>query len=157
MWDKHGQASTLAHGIQRSRIIWPSPSQVLLARYPSPLLWHRPAIVYILCTLFAQPKEGIMYRHGDVIIVAAAEVPADARPRHSAVLARGEATGHSHRISDPSTVEIFEARDAAFLRVNAESAMLIHDEHKPIELPRGVYRFWQQREYTPKAIRTVVD
>jgi len=98
-----------------------------------------------------------MYRHGDVIIAAAAEVSADARPRHSAVLARGEATGHSHRIADPSDVELFEAKDVGFLRVNADSATLIHDEHKPITLPRGIYRFWQQREYTPKAIRRVVD
>jgi hypothetical protein len=98
-----------------------------------------------------------MYRHGDVIIAAASEVPADARPRHSAVLARGEATGHSHRIADPSSVEIFEAGDIGFLRVNADSATLVHDEHKPIALPRGIYRFWQQREYSPKAIRRVVD
>jgi hypothetical protein len=33
----------------------------------------------------------------------------------------------------------------------------VHEEHRPIELPIGVYRVWQQREYTPTAIRTVLD
>lgn len=75
----------------------------------------------------------------------------------SLVLARGEATGHSHRITDPATAERFDCDGTLYLRVIAESASLIHDEHRAIDLPRGVYRFWQQREYTPKEIRRIVD
>ena len=30
-------------------------------------------------------------------------------------------------------------------------------EHGPITLPRGTYRVWQQREYSPEAIRIVMD
>ena len=33
--------------------------------------------------------------------------------------------------------------------VTADSARIIHQEHAPILLPRGTYRVWQQREYTP--------
>ena len=98
-----------------------------------------------------------MYRHGDVIIIKVNAVPADATPRPSAVLARGEATGHSHRIADPSGVQLFEHDGVGYLSVTAESARLVHDEHHPIDLPRGFYRFWQQREYTPKEIRTIID
>ena|SRR5690348_4378176 len=98
-----------------------------------------------------------MYRHGDVIITAAAKLPAEARPRFSAVLARGEATGHSHRIADPATAEIYESGNRGFLKVVAKSATLVHDEHKPIVLPRGLYCFWLQREYTPQEIRPVID
>src|SRR5688572_5589782 len=98
-----------------------------------------------------------MYRHGDVILVSVKALPASATRRHSAVLARGEATGHSHRIADPSGVEVFDCDGVGYLSVKAESAQLIHDEHLPIELPRGLYRFWQQREYTPKEIRTIID
>jgi len=98
-----------------------------------------------------------MYRHGDVIIVPVSSIPADATRRPSAVLARGEATGHSHRIADVTDVEVFDYDGVGFMRVGRETATLIHDEHHPIELPRGNYQFWQQREYSPKEIRRVVD
>jgi hypothetical protein len=102
-------------------------------------------------------KDVQMYRHGDVIIERVDALPEGATRRPSAVLARGEATGHSHRIKDPSGVELFDSQSSSYLAVKAETATLIHDEHRPIELPRGVYRFWQQREYSPKEIRTIVD
>jgi hypothetical protein len=98
-----------------------------------------------------------MYRHGDVIIVPVSSIPADATRRPSAVLARGEATGHSHRIADATEVEVFDLDGVGYLRVGGDVATLVHDEHHPIELPRGNYRFWQQREYSPKEIRRVVD
>jgi hypothetical protein len=100
-----------------------------------------------------------MYRHGDVIVMKVDDIPATATRRHSAVLARGEATGHSHRISDPSGVELFNSEESGigYLSVLGCSATLIHDEHHAIELPNGAYRFWQQREYSPKEIRRIVD
>ena len=98
-----------------------------------------------------------MYRHGDVIIVRAAAIPADATRRPTAILARGEATGHSHRIDDPQTAEVFDRDGVGYLRVTAPQARLVHDEHHPIVLPRGIFRFWMQREYTPKEIRRIVD
>jgi hypothetical protein len=97
------------------------------------------------------------WRHGDVMIATAPAIPDGARRRPTAVLARGEATGHSHRIEDAGTAEVFDHKGAGYLRVVGESALLVHDEHNPIRLPRGTYRFWQQREYTPQAIRTIAD
>jgi hypothetical protein len=98
-----------------------------------------------------------MYRHGDVIIVQANTIPSEAIRRPAAILARGEATGHSHRIEDPRSVEIFDHEGMGYLRVTAAQAKLVHDEHHPITLPRGIFRFWMQREYTPKEIRRIVD
>ena len=98
-----------------------------------------------------------MYRHGDVIIAPAKSIPTQAIRRPAAVLARGEATGHSHRIEDPKSVEVFDHEGVGYLRVITPSARLIHDEHHPITLPRGIFRFWMQREYTPKEIRRIVD
>jgi hypothetical protein len=99
-----------------------------------------------------------MYRHGDVILVKVDSIPADAEQRPSAVLARGEATGHSHRIADPSGVSVFGGDNGAgYLSVESDFATLVHDEHKAIQLPRGMYRFWLQREYTPQEIRRIVD
>ena len=98
-----------------------------------------------------------MYRHGDVIIVRADAIPANAIRRPTAILARGEATGHSHRIEEPRSAEVFDHGGVGYLRVTAPEARLVHDEHYPIVLPRGIFRFWMQREYTPKEIRRVVD
>jgi hypothetical protein len=99
----------------------------------------------------------MIWRHGDVIIASVEAVPAKATRRLSAVLARGELTGHSHRFADPETVTLWENRGMLFVAVLAQQATVIHEEHRPITLPRGTYRVWQQREYTPQAIRRVAD
>lgn len=101
-----------------------------------------------------------MWRHGDVLIRAVNAIPADAEQQATAVLMRGEITGHSHRIEVPDTAEVWECGGVLFVKVVADTARVIHEEHKPITLPRGLYRVWQQREYTPSApkmIRTVRD
>ena len=98
-----------------------------------------------------------MWRHGDVLIAAVATVPSAARKLPTCVLARGEMTGHSHRIEQPDAAEVWQYEGQLFLKIIGDRAVLIHEEHKPITLPHGTYRVWQQREYTPRAIRTVVD
>ena len=99
----------------------------------------------------------MLWRHGDVLIVAVASLPRDARRRVSPILVRGEISGHSHRLAEPDTAELWERHGAIFIDVVAEAATVIHEEHRPITLPRGIYKVWQQREYTPRAIRTVID
>lgn len=101
----------------------------------------------------------MVYRHGDVILTRCdAAVPAEATRRPTAVLARGEMTGHSHRIAEADAADVYEFGGVGYLDVTADAgATLVHDEHGPIPLARGVYRFWKQREYTPKEIRTIID
>jgi hypothetical protein len=98
-----------------------------------------------------------MWRHGDVLIAPVGAIPSDAIRRPFPVLAEGEATGHSHRIAEPGAAELLERGGMLYLRVVTECATVVHQEHRPITLPRGNYRVWQQREYTPQAIRTVRD
>ena len=105
-----------------------------------------------------------MYRQGDVLLVRTDHPLGDkARPvpreAGRVVLARGEATGHAHTISSP-LAELFEERDGRlYLRVSAgaEPVRLIHEQHDAIALPPGVYEVRRQREYTPEAIRRVID
>lgn len=99
----------------------------------------------------------MLWRHGDVLIAGVASIPPGARRRVTPVLVHGEVTGHSHRLAEPDTAELWEHNGQIFIEVVAETATVIHEEHKPITLPHGVYTVWQQREYTPRAIRTVVD
>lgn len=98
-----------------------------------------------------------MWRHGDVLIAPVAAIPAAAAKRTAPVLAHGEVTGHSHRLAEPQAAEYWEYDGVIFMQIVTENATLIHEEHQPITLPRGTYRVWQQREYTPQEIRRVVD
>ena len=99
----------------------------------------------------------MLWRHGDVLIARVEAIPTSARQLPTTVLAHGEVTGHSHRVERPETAQVFRSGDFLYLSVTAEMAALVHEEHSRIELPRGVYKVWQQREYTPRAIVRVSD
>jgi hypothetical protein len=98
-----------------------------------------------------------LYRHGDLLVESIDEIPAGVRPLQHLVLAEGELTGHSHRIAEKSSAQLYQSHMGIFLRVSETIATLIHQEHGPIELPRGLYRVWRQREYSPREIRVVRD
>src|SRR5262245_55095569 len=98
-----------------------------------------------------------MYRHGDVLIAPVAEVPAGAHARPGTTVAHGEVTGHSHRFEDPAAVRLFALGSDLFVEVLAPTARIVHEEHGPIPIPRGCYRVWRQREYSPREIRIIAD
>src|SRR2546421_246166 len=99
----------------------------------------------------------MLWRQGDVFIARVPALPADARPRPHCVLAEGEVTGHSHRVKEAGVARLYAAAGSLYLEVTAERATVCHEEHGSITLQRGTYRVWQQREYSPEAIRTVRD
>ena len=99
----------------------------------------------------------MLYRHGDVLIASVPSLPAQANKRSGTILARGEITGHSHRVQEVGAAQLYEFKLETYLEVSANIATLVHEEHKPIELPKGIYRVWMQREYTPAAIVQVRD
>lgn len=98
-----------------------------------------------------------MWRHGDVFIQECGKIPANATALPHCMLAKGEITGHTHRIEERGVANLFRAEDSLYLRVTADSAAVTHEEHAPITLPKGAYRVWIQREYSPEAIRRVLD
>lgn len=98
-----------------------------------------------------------MWRHGDVLIAQIQSIPPGATSLPHCILAEGELTGHSHRVEGSGVAELFKVGDERYLRVLVESASVIHQEHRTITLPRGIYRVWGQREYTPQAIVRVRD
>jgi hypothetical protein len=99
----------------------------------------------------------MLWRQGDVLIETVEEIPEGAERRPGPpVLAYGEATGHSHRVELPEKAEIWEQYGQLYLKI-LEAVRIVHDEHGPITLPAGIYRVWQQREYTPQDIRTIRD
>jgi hypothetical protein len=102
-----------------------------------------------------------MWRHGDVFIMQVEAIPEGIPATKGSVLVHGEITGHSHRLEHPANATIYAAeptsgRDEMYLLV-INPVRIIHEEHHPITLQPGMYRIWQQREYTPQAIRKVMD
>ncbi len=98
-----------------------------------------------------------MWRHGDVFVQKASRIPETASELPHTILAKGELTGHAHRVEPRGAATLYRASESMFLRVSADSASLVHEEHAPITLERGNYRVWIQREYSPQEIRRVVD
>ena len=100
-------------------------------------------------------KKPSIWRQGDVFVVAVDQLPGGHRESHSLVLAKGEVTGHSHRLEGgKATASTIGNR--LFLEVT-EAGTLVHDEHKPIVIPCGNYEIRIQREYAPAEIRRVID
>ena len=100
------------------------------------------------------------YRQGDVLIEQVAEIPAGVkRVKPEAgriILAHGEATGHHHSI-DADAANWWKTDSGEQFVTVKEKTQVVHQEHSPIDLPRGKYRVTRQREYSPEAIRNVAD
>jgi len=102
------------------------------------------------------------WRQGDIYFVKLDQEPflKDARPLKAGIIARGEQTGHMHRVSGPSLADgalLSMLGDSMFLRSPESGATIVHDEHGPLELPAGVYAVVNQREFDGLAWRTVID
>lgn len=97
----------------------------------------------------------LQYRQGDLLFVRQEARPAgDLLVRPGVVIVAGEATGHAHRLTVGS---VLEAADGALYLDLPVAARVIHEEHDAITLGAGIWLVIRQREYTPGAIRTVLD
>lgn len=106
-----------------------------------------------------------LIRQGDVMFLPVAALPAgDRRKRENGTVAYGEATGHHHSLmtEDLTRAEVLEIGAGLFVHVSEdgvriEGATFTHQEHGPVILPPGDYQVRIQREYSPDAIRNVID
>lgn len=119
-------------------------------------------------------------RQGDVMLVRVDKLPEGLIPterdKHGRiVLAHGEKSGHGHAIRDPHVmglrmagtepdptgvsggVDYIEVGGSGPATLNHEYVSGDLAEHLPITLPPGIYRVALQREYSPEAIKRVVD
>ena len=97
-----------------------------------------------------------MFRQGDVLLVEVGGVPKGSTKLDHTILAFGEVTGHKHVCHGKSVAQYLNER-VQYLSVKEATARLQHEEHGPLEVPTGVYKVVIQREYTPEAVRNVVD
>lgn len=112
-------------------------------------------------------------RHGDLLILKVSSLPASIVQTDNNVLAVGETTGHSHRLTgrafvydNPNKETVGKtANDLGFSSLRdvvpskfflAKSDQeLVHEEHKPLGIETGAYAVINEREYDPFAAAIV--
>lgn len=94
-------------------------------------------------------------RQGDVLLIPTSETVKDTKLPHL-TLAEGEVTGHRHRISQ-GEAELYEHAGTLYLKVLSPTALLTHEEHQQIAIPKGDWMVRIQREYEPEGWRYVAD
>lgn len=102
---------------------------------------------------------------GDVLLIPVKEVPKDANEQiKTGILMSGEHTNNHHRLSG-SPIIMFRKEDfeqggnfTKFVIID-KPTMLTHEEHKPIEVPPGIYesRIVREFDHFSKLIRKVQD
>lgn len=96
-----------------------------------------------------------MYRQGDLLFVRA-EIPTEAVSVADGVIARGEASGHAHRLRAGRGRVLMIAAGLMYIRARYR-AMIDHEEHAQVTLPAGDWAVIRQREYEPTGWRQVAD
>lgn len=99
-----------------------------------------------------------IYRHGDVLLKKIDTLPNNTIKQNTKTIALGEVTGHSHRF-DGGQVCVFENKQKQKFVEVTEDTVLIHEEHKSINVIQGVYEVIIEREYDifSEAERQVLD
>ena len=110
----------------------------------------------------AQNSSNPFWRQGDIYFVKLGEEAdsSESRPVKSGVIAKGETTGHAHRVSQTSMAAgalLYLVGRSMFLRSPQAGAKVVHDEHHAIDLPRGLYAVVPQQEFDGLRWRQVID
>jgi hypothetical protein len=102
------------------------------------------------------------WRQGDIYFVKLDEEinSENATPVKNGIIAKGETTGHAHRVS-PSSIAAGALLSligrSMFLRSPEAGTTIVHDEHGPIQLPSGSYAVVPQQEFDGLRWRQVLD
>lgn len=96
---------------------------------------------------------------GDVTFIPAKEIPCGAKAIADGVIARGESTGHSHRLQTLESAELYAMEGKMFLKVGEEGVSIVHEEHSPVTLDPGNYEIHIDKafDYSAQALRNVAD
>ena len=102
------------------------------------------------------------YRQGDVLLIPVGpEIAHGLKPHTEAIVARGEATGHSHVIIDGDV--LVDAEGKLFVRAKHGTELRHATEadtkadHDWFKIPPDLYEVRIEEDYTPEGLRHVVD
>jgi len=91
------------------------------------------------------------------------KLPAGCKKRDNLTIALGEHTGHHHTFEDDGGTAVMDAPDGQVFVVRkaakTKASPIIHQEHKPIVLEPGIYRFEpvQEKDWFADMVRAVKD
>jgi hypothetical protein len=127
-------------------------------------------------------KKAKMYRHGDILLIKVSKIPDFVKPynflreKEDKVILVGETTGHAHRLKGNAKIlEIAQnIADDVFKRIAVNGVdtretgiigyavvdgdtELVHEEHRTITLPKGIYEIRRQKEFDESQVRFVRD
>ena len=102
------------------------------------------------------------WRQGDIYFVKIDEEidSAMTTPVKNGIIAKGETTGHAHRVSPSSMAAgalLYLVGRSMLLRSPEAGTTIVHDEHGPIALPAGSYAVVHQQEFDGLQWRRVID
>jgi hypothetical protein len=93
------------------------------------------------------------YQQGDCLLKEVETVPAKAKALRTDLLWKGQ--NHHHRVKGKFKIKKLES----VLFVESQGAVLFHEEHKDIKLPKGIYALSIVQEYDHwlEESRAVID
>jgi len=100
-----------------------------------------------------------LYQQGDVLFKEIDPVKKPVTKEITdGIIAKGDSTGHAHRIGVDAPVKLFYSDDTMYLQA-LDTAIVEHEEHKSVILPPGTYMVYKVREYDhfTEEAREVVD
>jgi len=83
------------------------------------------------------------YRQGDLLFVSRGRKPVGASRRQDEVIQCSESSSNAHYLVDGV---VYDRIDNTYLKTGP-AARVVHEEHRPLELPAGFYLVVRQREY----------
>jgi hypothetical protein len=86
-----------------------------------------------------------MFRQGDLLFVEINSRNAYLKENKEKIIICSSVTGNKHEVKNGILYGGFEQFSEACVESNGETA-IVHNEHKPIILPKGLYRVVRQRE-----------
>jgi hypothetical protein len=92
-----------------------------------------------------------IYRHGDLLIKQISELPKNLKEIKTDILAEGEFTGHHHRLQVKEREELkvyTDSQGRKYFQIG-DGGKITHEEHKAIEIEKGLYEVVIEREFNP--------
>jgi hypothetical protein len=96
---------------------------------------------------------------GDVTFLPVKSIPSGMKKVSDGILAKGETTGHAHRIGTLEAAELYEMDGKLFLSVGENGVSIVHEEHAPVTLDTGNYEVHIDKafDYSAQSLRNVTD